>query len=114
MWVWDVPRSQIKDQIIKKSGGLQRDPGAGYKGDCDLFQAPKASPDAEPTDIPVCRGNCPKGGTCILAIVAWEGRYSDVYDVNVFCTCMTSAELHKWAHAKKGQVIDLDGKAACG
>jgi len=106
MWVWDVPRGQIKEHIIKKSGGLKRHPGGGYNGDCDLFQAPKRD-DAEPTEMPVCLGNCTGDGTCHMAIVAWEGRYSDVYDISVFCTCMSDAELDKWVKAKGGQILHL-------
>ena len=106
MWVWDVPRGEIKDAIIKKSAGLPRFPAKDHQGDCDdgPFQAPKASPDAEPRDLPVCPGGCKKG-KCILAIVCWEGRYSDVYDVAVFCTCMSEEELHRWAREKHGEVL---------
>jgi hypothetical protein len=106
MWLWDVPRGQIKDILIKKSAGLPKNPGAGFKGECDLFQAPKRG-DAEPSEIPVCMGICKGAVKCHLAIVAWEGRHSDVYDVAVFCTCMTEEELTKWARAKGGQVINL-------
>lgn len=111
MMLWDVPRGQITDVLIKKSAGLPKDPGPGYTGDCDLFQAPHRG-DAAPTDLPVCRGGCKGNHTCHLAVIAWEGRWSDVYDVAVFCTCMTEDELNRWAKLKNGEVIHIGSHKA--
>jgi len=97
----EIPRGQLEQSLEAAARGLHADPGAAYRGDCDMFRGSHG--------LPVCRGQCKGGGTCHLVIIGIEGSHSDIYDYLVLCTCLSGAQIDKLIKGR-AQTVTLPGK----
>ena len=86
----EIPRGQFEKSIEEAAKALKKpDPGPGHQGPCEMFRP------AAGGGLPQCRGKCDGKDPCRLLIIAREGSHSDVYNIGVFCTCMSEAEIDR-------------------